>query len=67
MKDPNPAAASNNRHHMGGYRTQAEFDEELFGRGAGDPDHLGHYPGEPVEVTIKQAPVGKLIQDVVPF
>lgn len=35
----NPASAQNNKHHTDtSYKSQAELDEELFGRGKGDPD-----------------------------
>ena len=39
-KDPNPAAASNNRHHTHShvYRTEQEFLDETLGRGDGDFD-----------------------------
>jgi hypothetical protein len=30
------------------------FLEEMFGKGPGDPDRVGHYPGEPVAADRKR-------------
>jgi len=44
----NPSSAENNKHHTHtDYKSEAEFLEELFGRGDGDPDVYG-YPGDEV-------------------
>lgn len=45
--NPNPAAAENNLHHTLAYRSEQEWLEDLLGRGPGDPDMSGYYPGEP--------------------
>ena len=48
MKDPNPAAASNNLHHTLTYRDEQDWYDTNLGKGKGDPDIYG-YPGEPEE------------------
>jgi hypothetical protein len=41
--DPRPASMPYTAtHHLGGYHSQAELDEDLLGRGAGDLDHFGN-------------------------
>jgi len=47
----NPAAPENNLHHTVAYRSKQEWYEDMFGKGPGDPDVHGHYPGEPEQAT----------------
>lgn len=41
-----PAAPENNLHHTMAYRSEEEWWEENFGKGPGDPDVMGFYPGQ---------------------
>jgi hypothetical protein len=43
----NAADPSKNKHHTEAYRSEEDWWEENFGYGKGDPDRVGHYPGEP--------------------
>lgn len=58
-----------NKHHTEShvYRSEQEFNDEMFGRGAGDADVYG-YPGEPVEpnagVIIPKGTDAVIIQDI---
>lgn len=40
-----PNHVQRNRHHQGGYRSEDEYMDDMFGRGPGDADFRG-YPGQ---------------------
>lgn len=46
----------NNLHHLVSYRSKEDFLDSLLGRGPGDPDVVGHYPGQrPARYTKKRS------------
>lgn len=43
----NAASPEANKHHTETYRSEADWQEDMFGKGKFDPDFMPVYPGQP--------------------